>query len=849
VHPISLREAVGELRIHPAELTEEEILLFIPEAAKIDQANDPRLTTFARLFAEMASVHNAATFSMEQNDWDFMGVYYDSIDHFGHAFMEYHPPRMEHVSEADFEIYQHVIAACYRFHDLILGRLMHLAGEDTTIILCSDHGYHSDHLRPKETPREPAGPAIWHRDYGVIAMAGPGIRRGEQICGASLLDITPTVLNLLGLPAAEDMDGKSLLHAIDGGRWWTPPPPIKSWEDIAGDAGMHPKDKQEDPFATREALRQLIELGYIEEPNKNGEQAAKDAASEAKFNVARAYLDGGLLDKASKLLEELYQEISDHTRFGIALARVYMRQQRFGEVRALAEKLLSILERSNIDRAERIEATVRKIEEAPEEIIARAKEQWEKTHQQRVDAERANAEEALREPEGIERAPSPVDGEYLSRRKDMLREESERLRGYDVRSAPTVHLLLGRLEAIEGNFDKALELLGEAERTEPRLPGLHLQLGQTYLRMRRSEEAARAFEKALDIDPDNALAHEGLATALARLRRYEEAIDHGLSAVELIHDLPGAHLRLGATLARLGLFEKAVLAFETCLKLAPRTPAAHRFLAMIYRTRLGRTDLASFHSISLRQILERNKREASPADEQQAARTQPPAPSAPTGISATPSDTWGTIADPSEVITIVTGLPRSGTSMMMQMLVAGGMAPLTDGIRGADTSNPKGYIEFEKATRLSSDSSWLGEAKGRVVKIVAQLLPYLPAEVDGKPANYRIVFMDRDLEEVVASQRTMLDHQRRRGAQLGGDQLAEIFGSQLGSVTTFIEDHKIPCITICYSDAINTPHAVASDICHFLDRSLDTAAMSAAVDPALHRERASAERTRGSLRE
>ncbi len=99
IHPESLREEMSELRLASSELTEEEIFLFIPNAAKIDQENDRRLTMFAKLFAEMISVHNAATFVMGQNDWDFMGVYYDSIDHFGHGFMEYHPPKMEHVKE------------------------------------------------------------------------------------------------------------------------------------------------------------------------------------------------------------------------------------------------------------------------------------------------------------------------------------------------------------------------------------------------------------------------------------------------------------------------------------------------------------------------------------------------------------------------------------------------------------------------------------------------------------------------------------------------------------------------------------------------------------------------------
>jgi len=756
----------------------------------------------------------------------------------GHAFMQYHPPRMEHVSQEDFEIYKDVVTGCYRFHDLILGRLMHLAGEETTIIICSDHGYHSDHLRPKETPKVPAGPAIWHRDYGIVAMAGPGIKRGEQIYGASLLDITPTVLNLLGLPVAEDMDGKPLLHAIDA-EWWEPADPIASWEDVRGDAGMHPKEKREDPYAAREALRQLVELGYIEEPSKDDEQAAKDAAREAKFNLARAYHDGGLLDEAATRLDELFAEYPDQLRFGIALARVYMGQRRFDEVRPLAEELLAKMEQANVEKADRMDQAVRKIDEDPEKIIANARRHWEKAHQQRVDAEQARADDEQREPLTIELAASPIDDEFLTKRKRMLQEASEKLRGYDVRSAPTVNLLLGRLEAMDGDFDKALEHLGKAERAEPRLPGLHLQLGQTYLRMRRNEEAVRAFEKALDIDGDNAQAHEGLAAALTRLHRYEDAADHALSAVGLIHDFPRAHLRLGVTLAKLELYEQAVEAFETCLKLAPMTPYAHRWLATIYDSKLHRPDRAYGHRLRLNEVLQRIQDDASQDTHTPAAvSTATPSPATTAATAASPTPTSKPTADPSQIITIVTGLPRSGTSMMMQMLVAGGMSPLTDRHRVADASNPKGYFEYTKATQLGSDSSWICEACGKVVKIVAQLLPELPTETKGRPAHYRVVFMERDLEEVLASQQTMLDHQGRRGADLEQGRLADVFKEQLRKVHRSIDDRNISCLVVRHATAIRDPRSVAEEVNSFFDGSLDVAAMAAVVDQALYRERA-----------
>jgi tetratricopeptide (TPR) repeat protein len=372
-----------------------------------------------------------------------------------------------------------------------------------------------------------------------------------------------------------------------------------------------------------------------------------------------------------------------------------------------------------------------------------------------------------------------------------------------------------------------------------------LQLGQTYLRMRRNEEAVRAFEKALDIDGDNAHAHEGLAAALARLHRYEDAVDHALLAVGLLHDFPRAHLRLGVTLARLDLFEQAVEAFETCLKLAPLTPAAHRWLAYIYDSELHRPDRAIGHRFRLKEVLQQIREGKAQDEAIQEMDSQdvetPEVDTSDEGAAAeevaTPSASSQLPTDPSQIINIVTGLPRSGTSMMMQMLVAGGLSPLTDGNREADASNPKGYFEYDKATQLRSDSSWISDASGKVVKIVAQLLPELTTETDGKPAHYRVVFMERDLDEVLASQHTMLDLQGRKGANLEQSRLAKVFEEQLRKVHRFIDDRSISCLVVRHSQTIQDPRSVAESVNKFFDGSLDVDAMAAVVDPSLHREK------------
>ena len=94
--------------------------------------------------------------------------------------------------EEDFELYKDVVKGAYRFHDMMLERLLDLAGPETTVLLCSDHGFESGSHAPRGTPREPAGPAAWHRQYGIFVMAGPGYPRDERIYGASLIDIAPT---------------------------------------------------------------------------------------------------------------------------------------------------------------------------------------------------------------------------------------------------------------------------------------------------------------------------------------------------------------------------------------------------------------------------------------------------------------------------------------------------------------------------------------------------------------------------------------------------------------------------------------------------------------------------------
>ena len=188
-----------------------------------------------------------------------------------------------------------------------------------------------------------------------------------------------------------------------------------------------------------------------------------------------------------------------------------------------------------------------------------------------------------------------------------------------------------------------------------------------------------------------------------------------------------------------------------------------------------------------------------------------------------------------EAIIVVSGLPRSGTSMTMKMLAEGGLALLTDGVRAADESNPEGYYEFEKVKQLDKavDLSWLNQAQGKAVKIISFLLPNLPDTLD-----YRVLFMHRDLHEVIASQNRMLV---KRGEPAGADddRMMTLFNEHVKKIKQVIATR--PCfdiIDIDHHDVLNQPIQQATRINDFLGGGLDVERMAAAVDQRLYRNRA-----------
>ncbi len=187
-----------------------------------------------------------------------------------------------------------------------------------------------------------------------------------------------------------------------------------------------------------------------------------------------------------------------------------------------------------------------------------------------------------------------------------------------------------------------------------------------------------------------------------------------------------------------------------------------------------------------------------------------------------------------ETVTIVSGLPRSGTSMMMAMLEAGGIPPLADGIRTADEDNPKGYYEFERVKKVKEDTSWLAEGRGRAVKMISQLLLDLPPGF-----RYRILFMRRNMDEILASQRQMMI---RRGTHSDAGPSDAEMGRMLaihvdGVLKKMAARPEVDLLEVDYNAMVTGDATIVPAINEFLGGKLNTAAMIEVIDRNLYRQR------------
>lgn len=192
--------------------------------------------------------------------------------------------------------------------------------------------------------------------------------------------------------------------------------------------------------------------------------------------------------------------------------------------------------------------------------------------------------------------------------------------------------------------------------------------------------------------------------------------------------------------------------------------------------------------------------------------------------------------DLAERIVVVSGLPRSGTSMMMKMIEAGGIPVLTDHEREADEDNPKGYFEYERVKQLKEgDDAWLPQARGKVVKVIAALLTHLPSTYE-----YEVIFMRRAMPEILASQRQMLIRRGENPDKVKDEDIAALFEKHLSQIIAWAKKQRnVRMMEVDYNATLKNAKPIVTKVNNFLGGELDTEAMLAVVDPNLYRQRKS----------
>jgi hypothetical protein len=185
-------------------------------------------------------------------------------------------------------------------------------------------------------------------------------------------------------------------------------------------------------------------------------------------------------------------------------------------------------------------------------------------------------------------------------------------------------------------------------------------------------------------------------------------------------------------------------------------------------------------------------------------------------------------------IVVVSGLPRSGTSLMMSMLDAAGFPPMQDHIRTADEDNPKGYYEYERVKQMpEGDTAWLKDAKGKAVKVITALLKHLP-----KKYKYEVIVMRREISEILASQRKMLERRGEDPNKVADQEMSDLFSRHFDEVMEWVKAQRnIRYVDISFNQLLKSPEEQVEKINQFLGGELDTAAMLSKIDPKLYRQR------------
>src|SRR5438093_1091073 len=481
---------------------------------------------------------------------DFQAVYLEGTDTVAHLFMRYVPPLMPGVTREDAQRFGHAVDEYYRHADDLVGRRVEVAGPQTAVIVCSDLRFRTGENRPRTDSRIGYGQAAdWHRKYGIIVLAGPPFRKGHEVSEASVLDITPTVLALLGLPVGEDMEGRPILDAFEPSFLASHPVRyVRTYEASAlassagatgdGSAARSKADPDRlDPQGDQELKEKLQSLGYLRQDTANSHN-----------NRGMLLLGQGNFDDAIAKFEQAIQVSEDLPMARINIARALFKKKDYERATKVLHDYLRRQPRSK--DADNLLGN-----------IAMERKEY------------AEAEKRFRT--ALEYEPNFTDARNslgilynkLGRRDDALKEFLKVI-AVDPEYAEALNNI-GVIYKEQGKAQEAIASFRKAMTADPEFAGSFSNMALALVKQGKTEEGEGELKKALVIDPRYAPAYLNLARSLLGHGRTSEVVDVLTTGTRLLPGDPDLQGLLGETYLRLGQKERAIAAFEASLRLKP----------------------------------------------------------------------------------------------------------------------------------------------------------------------------------------------------------------------------------------------------------------------------------------
>ncbi len=463
VSPVEFLDELADLHLHGSGFPAAALRELVPLAHQVDQRYDDRLARIANAMAMACSLHNAATCLLAEDNWAFAAVHYDAVAYCSAHFSEFLPPRMGHVKPGDQEIYGDLVAAVYRFHDLLLGTLMELAGPQAAVILVAPYGCAAGADRPSKNSTAFTDPMAWMTATGLVCVRGPGVGADELIYGSRLVDIAPTVLDLLGLDWGK-LDGQSLV------------------------TGQARKMVSTEEAGLAAQFRAMVET---DDPGTEEQE---------RFQLAGVYMSTGRPHLALPLLEALAAEAPEEIRYQRTLAQCCIVLGRVEQAEALLEALIAGHEPHGW--AYYLRGVIH-------------------SHRRQTAQAIADLEKASELGEKSSALHAFLGNVYLSKN---MRENAEAAFRKAVELEPNSPDALAGLaagELLRRRPERAAELALEAIALRYETPAAHLQLGIALARLGQWARAAVALRAAVTLAPGVKSAARYLQVVNARLLPHE----------------------------------------------------------------------------------------------------------------------------------------------------------------------------------------------------------------------------------------------------------------------------------------------------------------------------------------